>query len=786
MRTCGGRKPPKLSDIAVMSIFHLTVKRGSRAENRLSVDKHDYIMRLGRFAKRHDGELAYSESGNMPSWAADDPRKFWTEADLRERANGTLYHEVEFALPCELTRQQQIAAARELAQQICGDQHPNSWGLHDKEGNPHVHLMFSGRMLDGIERSQEQFFKRSNAKTPERGGCRKESSGDARGPEWVKQVRKDWQDIANRHLATAGHDSRIDHRSNKARGLDEAPGVHLGRRATRLEQRGKPTWRGLKNREAQYLNASLREVRSKIQRKENEHGQQHSGRNGKPHHHQQRRTGAHAAPERVFTAWRDSAKDRQGLRISRRAGPERMPTLRQSRSGDGFQEARNAVLQRPISGSGSGNHGVHGLHARGGIGCWESLDRRQRYKGQLLTAHYNAQVSAELADRLLYVDRQRDQTVITLRGYAGAVAGRVVDKGDRMATSRRGNDTEILALIDLARTKGWQQIHITGSEAFKARAYIEATRAGLAVVGYEPSPEIRAQIQKEKTMLGQAGAGMMALTPDVTTRFPSPASRWLGPLRDAREQLETERRAVKAKLEALQKTDLKKLELELAAAHGGQHYREALNDFKAAAAVAKDANVFTRRRAEDRKEKTWRLLQVAHAKALAIPAAASRLAEATQQNQKLGQLNTSLISLQLGVGEIEYLEQQIQKGRDPEAEFAQAWQRRKARPLTRWQELALAPVFEADAAQEHARLQAEADIAEQAKQATRQEQLQREIAAQQQADAIEDQLGQPGLSTEQEEALEQQHRYYQALADGRSEEEAKESAVKKSEAPRLH
>ena len=177
---------------------------------------------------------------------------------------------------------------------------------------------------------------------------------------------------------------------------------------------------------------------------------------------------------------------------------------------------------------------------------------------------------------------------------------------------------------------------------------------------------------------------------------------------------------------------------------------------------------------------------MAHGKALAIPAAAARLTKATLQNQKLAQVTASLIPLSLGIGEIEYLEQQIQKGRNPEDEFTQIWQRRKARPLTLWQELALAPVFEADATRERARLQAEADIAEQAKQTTRQAQIQREIAAQEQADAIEDQLGQPGLTSEQEETLEQQRRYYQALADGHSEEEAKERSAKKSEAPRYH
>lgn len=784
MRTCGGRKQPKLNDIFAMSIFHLTVKRGSRSENRLSVDKHDYIMRLERFAERHDGDLAFGESGNMPSWAADVPRKFWVEADAHERANGTLYHEVEFALPRELTFDQQISAAREAARMICGDQHPYSWGLHEKDGNPHVHLMFSGRMLDGIDRDADQFFKRHNAKNPERGGCRKESSGDARGPEWVKQVRTDWQDIANRHLAAAGLNDRIDHRSHKARGLDEAPGIHLGRRVTRLEMRGKSTWRGNKNREASHLNASLREIRSQL--KEKKHDQQHHGRNGKPNQsHHQRRTGAHAAPERAFTAWRDCAEDRQGLRASRHAGPERMPVLRQPRAGDGFKEARNAVLQRPVQGSGSVDRGMHGLHT-GGFYAHESLDRRQQYKRQILTEKYNAQISDQLAGRLLYVDRQPDQTIIALRDYAGASAGRVIDRGDRLAAGHRGTSAEIMALVNVAQLKGWKQIQITGTEAFKARAYVEAIRAGLAVVGYEPAPELRAQLEKEKTMSDQAGAGgMMALTPDVTAGQAKPAGCWLDPLRAAREKLEAERKVAKEKLATLRETDIKKMEQELAVALGGTKYLEARRQFKEAAATAKDAGALTRKRAEAKKEEAWQAFLALHAKVLTEPGAAKQLADADRKNREREQLTATLLPMQLGIGEIEYLEREIQKGGNPEAEFRQAWKRRKLQPLKPWQELVITPAFEAEAAQERARLQAEADAVSQVEQIQHNEQIQREIEAQQQADAIQDQLGKPGLTAEQEEALERQRRYYLALADGHDEEEAKERAAKKSDALRL-
>lgn len=150
--------------------YHLSVKRGSRSQGLLAARKHDYIMRLGDFADRHEGALAFSASGNMPAWAENDPRQFWMAADEHERSNSTTYHEVEFALPLQLPHKQQIDAAREFASQICGDKHPYSFGVHDNQGNPHVHLIFSGRQLDGIERSAEQFFKRYNAKAPEKGG----------------------------------------------------------------------------------------------------------------------------------------------------------------------------------------------------------------------------------------------------------------------------------------------------------------------------------------------------------------------------------------------------------------------------------------------------------------------------------------------------------------------------------------------------------------------------------------------------------------------------------------
>lgn len=139
-----------------------------------ATEKFDYNNRLDRWAKKHDGPLAFSESGNMPSWAADDPRKFWEAADKFERANGTLYFNDEFAIPLDLaTRDQQLASARDHVRQLIGDKHPYTLTMHDNKGNPHCDLQWSSSTLDGIERGPEIFFKRANGKNPERGGCRK-------------------------------------------------------------------------------------------------------------------------------------------------------------------------------------------------------------------------------------------------------------------------------------------------------------------------------------------------------------------------------------------------------------------------------------------------------------------------------------------------------------------------------------------------------------------------------------------------------------------------------------
>ena len=229
-----------------MAVYHLKMSVGSRAGGQSAFAKSEYIEREGRYERDRE-ELEDKEHENMPEWAEDDPRSYWAEADEYERANGRLYREVQFALPKELSKAERLELASGFARRLTeGEQLPYTLAIHrggpDGE-NPHAHLMFSERSNDGIERPAEQWFKRYNAKEPEKGGARKSRVAVPRA--WLEQTRKAWEQEANKELRRAGREERIDHRSlaerrdeadrsgdlELAAELSREPNVHLGPQA---------------------------------------------------------------------------------------------------------------------------------------------------------------------------------------------------------------------------------------------------------------------------------------------------------------------------------------------------------------------------------------------------------------------------------------------------------------------------------------------------------------------------------------------------------------------------
>ena len=183
--------------------YHINITAPTKSEGS-ALEHAQYIQREGRFTAERYGEVAARGQANFPEWAREDPSAFWKASDEFERVNGSVYREYELALPRELSREQQIALVQRFAEQELGTTRAYQWAIHtpnasDGKEQPHVHLMFSDRQLDGIERGPEQFFKRYNAKNPERGGSKKLSYGANKEEAALtyEGIRERWAKVQN-------------------------------------------------------------------------------------------------------------------------------------------------------------------------------------------------------------------------------------------------------------------------------------------------------------------------------------------------------------------------------------------------------------------------------------------------------------------------------------------------------------------------------------------------------------------------------------------------------------
>lgn len=220
-----------------MASYHCSVKVGLKGSGASASAHAAYILRQGKYALKED--VVAVGTMNMPAWAAHDPQLFWEASDEHERERGSTYREFELALPRELTPAQRIELVEDFIDSSLAGRHVVQWAIHCPraalEGGeqPHAHIMYSERRLDFIARDPDRFFKRWNAKSPDRGGCQKDSAGTE---DRLQHTRKLWEVIQNRYLERYGHGTRVDHRSLEDQGRsDELPEIHLGRQLYSLQ-----------------------------------------------------------------------------------------------------------------------------------------------------------------------------------------------------------------------------------------------------------------------------------------------------------------------------------------------------------------------------------------------------------------------------------------------------------------------------------------------------------------------------------------------------------------------
>jgi len=488
-----------------MASYHCTVKVGSRGTG----GKHaDYIQRTGTYKNYRDGEeLAHKEFSNMPGWAEHDPSEFFRQADLHERANGSAYREIEVAIPRELTPENRIEFIREFVKQEIGENHPCVWAIHQPKSalteteQPHAHIMFSERKLDGIERNPEQFFKRAaaaykhrttkqmvqpDAAAKAKGGCPK-SDKFAGSPterrEKLVALRERFATLQNAHLAKHGHADRVTHKSLEAQGIDRLPEKHLGPVGARVEENIAAI---LRNRDAnQKLAAAEYEV------------------------------------SQIDLSSSIRHQERKNARASRDKTRHHEPTtdLTQMRDVFGIDNVHDLGIPQDVL-QPDASRDVRPSQADADIARLHKLAsaRAAAVEAAQTVAAAKAQAAAERGqrrrsgtpNRVIRLDQsvQAGRTLYRWTG-SGPSSGKVavIQTGNQLAASGKCSAPKAAAMAQIAQSNGWQSVKLTGDDAFKALALPEFLARGIAVSNPELQPQVQAfqaKAQAEQQAKAQA------------------------------------------------------------------------------------------------------------------------------------------------------------------------------------------------------------------------------------------------------------------------------------------
>jgi len=250
-----------------MAIYHLATKPISRSGGRSAVAAaayrasqkltnerdgltHDFTHRRG---VEHT-EIVLPE-GVDAEWAQDRSRLWNTAEAVEKRKDARVAREIEIALPHELTADQRLELTREFAQGLAERYGVAvDFAIHSPHGdtdvrNHHAHIMLTTRKVEHQGLGEKSDLELENKRLI--------ALGLPTSHDQLRDIRVDWEDRANRHLALAGHDIRIDHRSHRDCGLEIEPTQHMGVHATQMDRRGKSVVRARQDEEQARRNTKL-------------------------------------------------------------------------------------------------------------------------------------------------------------------------------------------------------------------------------------------------------------------------------------------------------------------------------------------------------------------------------------------------------------------------------------------------------------------------------------------------------------------------------------------------
>jgi Ti-type conjugative transfer relaxase TraA len=254
---------------AGMAIYHLSMKSISRSSGRSAVAaiayraaekltnerdgiEHDFTRRQGV----EHAEIVLPDGIAVGADWARERSALWNAAERAEaRKDARVAREIEVALPHELTAGQRLELTREFSRSLA-DRYGVAvdFAIHSPHGhtdirNHHAHIMLTTRKVGEWGLGEKSELELENKKLA--------ALGLPTTHEQLRDMRIAWEQRSNTHLARAGLDLRIDHRSHQERGLELEPTQHMGVHATQMERRHKPVSRVRIDEEAARRNAAI-------------------------------------------------------------------------------------------------------------------------------------------------------------------------------------------------------------------------------------------------------------------------------------------------------------------------------------------------------------------------------------------------------------------------------------------------------------------------------------------------------------------------------------------------
>lgn len=197
--------------------------------------QQDLLTQAVRYIERGDGythkdDLVDKGKAHLPAWATDTV-DFFSQAEQCGRKNHWPARVIEVALPRELSPQGRLALA-EAIRETYFSLHPHSWAIHNPTASdggeqPHLHLIVSMRVDDGIARPPQQWFRRYNPAHPEQGGAYRYATFDLAHRGNVGAFRHGIARLTNLMLEREGQTHRVSAGTLKSLWIDREAATYM-------------------------------------------------------------------------------------------------------------------------------------------------------------------------------------------------------------------------------------------------------------------------------------------------------------------------------------------------------------------------------------------------------------------------------------------------------------------------------------------------------------------------------------------------------------------------------